>query len=181
MGLCMYIYQSPNAPTTKANSRDAPFLNEDYGFDWDRVPQEIKDKCYDQSGDIELCYWRKHPDLHRWFENLYRDHNGKPYDDHDYDQYNDPNTLFCTECDKKILECKCAWRNEDGSTNEQIWAARFECSDDACDLDNEIYFNDQSIEIDIQDIVKLQPSHRISHFTSKYRRLYVRRITLRQT
>ena len=28
-------------------------------------------------GSEEICYWRKHPDLHGWMENLYRRKGGK--------------------------------------------------------------------------------------------------------
>lgn len=28
-------------------------------------------------GSVEICYWRKHPDLHGWMENLYRRKGGK--------------------------------------------------------------------------------------------------------
>lgn len=31
----------------------------------------------DGPGDSELCYWRKHPNLHGWMERLYRDKGGK--------------------------------------------------------------------------------------------------------
>ena len=54
MGLSMYVFQ-----TTEDN------LSED--------PTDV----VDESKLVEVYYWRNHPKLHRWFENLYREKGGK--------------------------------------------------------------------------------------------------------
>lgn len=51
MGLDMYAYSSTRAPAQPV--------------DFEGV-----------EGDSELHYWRKHPDLHRWMEKLYREKGG---------------------------------------------------------------------------------------------------------
>lgn len=49
------------------------------------------------NGEIEIHYWRKHPNLHGWMENLYYDKGGKD------DTFNGSNVIL-TEFDLDNLE-----------------------------------------------------------------------------
>lgn len=60
MGLDMYAFK--RLPGKSEVSEADPYGEEDWE---DREKQE------------ELFYWRKHPDLHGWMENLYRENGGE--------------------------------------------------------------------------------------------------------
>jgi hypothetical protein len=52
-----------------------------YAVSSNRVREEDKDKevdfqTYYEEGHTEIWYWRKHPNLHGWMENLYRSKGG---------------------------------------------------------------------------------------------------------
>lgn len=65
MGLDMYAYVA-----TKAGQQ-----NEFYeGAEWDREARESVNP--NVTKPREIAYWRKHPNLHGWMENLYRDRGG---------------------------------------------------------------------------------------------------------
>ena len=68
MGLDMHVYRMKFTPT-----KEVDFNDEIYGKDQDG---EI-----DYGNSIvkteEVAYWRKHPDLHGWMENLYREKGGR--------------------------------------------------------------------------------------------------------
>lgn len=48
-----------------------------FAFTTSRPIDSVKD-YFDQSQCQELHYWRKHPDLHGWMEELYRHRHGRP-------------------------------------------------------------------------------------------------------
>ena len=68
MGLDMYAQRMKFTPT-----KEVDFTDELYGKD--------KDGEIDYGNSIvkmeEVAYWRKHPDLHGWMENLYREKGGR--------------------------------------------------------------------------------------------------------
>ena len=68
MGLDMYAQRMKFTPT-----KEVDFTDELYGKD--------KDGEIDYENPIvvakEIAYWRKHPDLHGWMENLYREKGGR--------------------------------------------------------------------------------------------------------
>ena len=68
MGLDMYAQRMKFTPT-----KEVDFNDEIYGKD--------KDGEIDYENQIvkteEIAYWRKHPDLHGWMENLYREKGGR--------------------------------------------------------------------------------------------------------
>ena len=64
----MHVYRMKFTPT-----KEVDFTDELYGKD--------KDGEIDYGNSIvkteEVAYWRKHPDLHGWMENLYREKGGR--------------------------------------------------------------------------------------------------------
>jgi hypothetical protein len=68
MGLDMYAQRMKFTPT-----KEVDFNDELYG--------KSKDGEIDYENQIvkteEVAYWRKHPDLHGWMENLYREKGGR--------------------------------------------------------------------------------------------------------
>jgi hypothetical protein len=43
-------------------------------------PVDFQDEVYGDNERQEIQYWRKHPDLHRWMERLYREKGGQAED-----------------------------------------------------------------------------------------------------
>ena len=102
MGLDMHVYQTKNPPERgKTNSRDRHY--DDTHPEW-----------YDEEKDQELHYWRKHPDLHRWFENLYRTNSGNKYDK--FDGY-PPEDFECVTCKNSVPDCTCKPEDECDGTS----------------------------------------------------------------
>ena len=64
MGLDMYAYKSKHKPDRKCNFRDYEMPDTDVTYD--RI----------EKGDEELFYWRKHPNLHGWMQELYIENGG---------------------------------------------------------------------------------------------------------
>ena len=68
MGLDMHAYRMKFTPT-----KEVDFTDEIYGkdvngvIDYEIINVELQ----------EIAYWRKHPDLHGWMENLYREKGGR--------------------------------------------------------------------------------------------------------
>ncbi len=68
MGLDMHAYRMEFTPT-----KEVDFTDEIYGkdvngvIDYEIINVELQ----------EIAYWRKHPDLHGWMENLYREKGGR--------------------------------------------------------------------------------------------------------
>lgn len=65
MGLDMYAYVANKAGQQSEFYEDA---------DWDPVTKQSVNP--NVSKPHEIAYWRKHPSLHGWMENLYRDRGG---------------------------------------------------------------------------------------------------------
>ena len=66
MGLDMYAYAGHDGQSAAYQAQEG---------DWDTVTQEWVAKG-PVSKPIELAYWRKHPSLHGWMEQLYRQRGG---------------------------------------------------------------------------------------------------------
>lgn len=66
MGLDMYAYAGREGQSAAYQSQEG---------DWDPITQEWVTKG-PVSKPIELAYWRKHPSLHGWMEQLYRQRGG---------------------------------------------------------------------------------------------------------
>lgn len=47
-----------------------------YACDADEIPDSVRVDFSRPEGSVEIAYWRKHPNLHGWMENLYRDKGG---------------------------------------------------------------------------------------------------------
>ena len=68
MGLDMHVYRMKFTPT-----KEVDFSNEIFGKD-DRGEINYENPIVVAK---EIAYWRKHPDLHGWMENLYREKGGR--------------------------------------------------------------------------------------------------------
>jgi hypothetical protein len=68
MGLDMHAYRMKYTPT-----KEVDFSNEIFGKD-DRGEINYENPIVVAK---EIAYWRKHPDLHGWMENLYREKGGR--------------------------------------------------------------------------------------------------------
>lgn len=66
MGLDMYAYTGRAGQSAAYQAQEG---------DWDHATQEWVSKG-PVSKPIELAYWRKHPSLHGWMEQLYRQRGG---------------------------------------------------------------------------------------------------------
>ncbi len=68
MGLDMHAYRMKFTPTKEVDFSDEIFAKDDRGeLDYENPIVVAK----------EIAYWRKHPDLHGWMENLYREKGGR--------------------------------------------------------------------------------------------------------
>ena len=68
MGLDMNAYRMGYTPTKEVDFSDEIFAKDDRGeLDYETPIVGAK----------EIAYWRKHPDLHGWMENLYREKGGR--------------------------------------------------------------------------------------------------------
>ena len=68
MGLDMHAYRMKSTPTKEVDFSDEIFAKDDRGeLDYETPIVGAK----------EIAYWRKHPDLHGWMENLYREKGGR--------------------------------------------------------------------------------------------------------
>ena len=68
MGLDMHAYRMKFTPTKEVDFSDEIFAKDDRGeLDYETPIVGAK----------EIAYWRKHPDLHGWMENLYREKGGR--------------------------------------------------------------------------------------------------------
>jgi len=68
MGLDMHAYRMKFTPTKEVDFSDEIFGRDDRGeLDYENPIVVAK----------EIAYWRKHPDLHGWMENLYREKGGR--------------------------------------------------------------------------------------------------------
>lgn len=68
MGLDMHAYRMGYTPTKEVDFSDEIFAKDDRGeLDYETPIVGAK----------EIAYWRKHPDLHGWMENLYREKGGR--------------------------------------------------------------------------------------------------------
>jgi hypothetical protein len=88
MGLDMYAYAIDEKPATEVDFTP-PERNEAF--------EAWAESGYDEAKAPYLHYWRKHPDLHGWMEQLYREKGGK---DPDFNG----NTLVLTPEDLTRLE-----------------------------------------------------------------------------
>jgi len=68
MGLDMYAYVG------RKGQRDAFYEQDNISYDPARDEWEVPDDGIQKP--IELAYWRKHPSLHGWMEQLYRQRGG---------------------------------------------------------------------------------------------------------
>ena len=68
MGLDMHAYRMKFTP-----SKEVDFSEEIFGRD-DRGELDYENPIVVAK---EIAYWRKHPDLHGWMENLYREKGGR--------------------------------------------------------------------------------------------------------
>jgi hypothetical protein len=68
MGLDMHAYRMKFTPTKEVDFSEEIFAKDDRGeLDYETPIVGAK----------EIAYWRKHPDLHGWMENLYREKGGR--------------------------------------------------------------------------------------------------------
>ena len=68
MGLDMNAYRMKFTPTKEVDFSEEIFGRDDIGeLDYENPIVVAK----------EIAYWRKHPDLHGWMENLYREKGGR--------------------------------------------------------------------------------------------------------
>lgn len=68
MGLDMHAYRMKFTPTKEVDFSEEIFGRDDRGeLDYENPIVVAK----------EIAYWRKHPDLHGWMENLYREKGGR--------------------------------------------------------------------------------------------------------
>ena len=68
MGLDMYAQRMGFKPSKEVDFKDELYGKDENGeIDYELQHVEVK----------EIAYWRKHPDLHGWMENLYREKGGK--------------------------------------------------------------------------------------------------------
>jgi hypothetical protein len=68
MGLDMHVYRMKFTPTKEVDFSEEIFGRDDIGeLDYENPIVVAK----------EIAYWRKHPDLHGWMENLYREKGGR--------------------------------------------------------------------------------------------------------
>jgi len=68
MGLDMHAYRMKFTPSKVVDFSEEIFGRDDRGeLDYDNPIVVAK----------EIAYWRKHPDLHGWMENLYREKGGR--------------------------------------------------------------------------------------------------------
>ena len=76
MGLDMYAYKSKHKPERKCNARDYIKPGTDLRYD------------SHEKGDEQLHYWRKHPNLHGWMQELYTENEGYINPDGGWVQFN---------------------------------------------------------------------------------------------
>ncbi len=68
MGLDMHAYRMKFTPSKEVDFSEEIFAKDDRGeLDYETPIVGAK----------EIAYWRKHPDLHGWMENLYREKGGR--------------------------------------------------------------------------------------------------------
>jgi len=68
MGLDMHVYRMKFTPSKVVDFSDEIFGKDDIGeINYENPIVVAK----------EIAYWRKHPDLHGWMENLYREKGGR--------------------------------------------------------------------------------------------------------
>ena len=77
MGLDMYAYVAARAGQNKEYWEDGEFNKE--------TNEWVSSKSISQP--VEIAYWRKHPNLHGWMEQLWRS-KGRPMDDNDGSDFN---------------------------------------------------------------------------------------------
>jgi hypothetical protein len=109
MGLDMYVYRTAEKIAKIGTERpfDTTIPENKYivdgKLDWDKY-RKLLDK-------VRICYWRKHADLHGWFQQLWASNGGKPASDYFGDNFNGGDWVRIDSEDLDTLEASIKGKN----------------------------------------------------------------------